>query len=163
MRHVFWLRPNLIAGRCGPDRQAWLPQELAASGISAVLSVNDAASVYPDELAAAGIEHRCIPISSNAPPRAGDLEICLAALPQCLEYLQAVIECGGIPLVHCSSGKDRTGLVLCHYLCTRESMSARGAIEELRRVRPLALSAQDYESFARDVLTRLRMAAGDGA
>lgn len=160
MRHVFWLRPNLIAGRCGPDRRPWLPQELAAAGISAVLSVNDAASVYADDLAAAGIDHHAIPLPANAPPRTGDLDACLAALPRCLDYLLDAIGRGRIVLIHCHSGQDRTGLVLAHYLCVRESYRAHDAIEELRRVRPLALSAQDYEAFALQLLTRLRPGAG---
>lgn len=160
MRHVFWLRPNLIAGRCGPDQRPWLPQELAAAGISAVLSVNDAASVYPDDLAAAGIDHCSIPLPDNAPPRAGDFEFCLAALPRCLEFVLDVIDRGGIALVHCRSGRDRSGLVLAYYLCARESYSVHDAIEELRRVRPMALSAQDYEAFALQLLTRLRLHAG---
>lgn len=156
MRHVFWLRPNLIAGRSGPNLDPWQPTELATAGIGAVLSVNDAASVYPDDLSKAGIESACFPLADNAPPREGDFEHSLAMLPAALEYLLAVMERGKVPLIHCTAGKDRTGLTMCYYLCQCESYSPRDAIEEVRRVRPIALSASGYEAFAFEVLSSLQ-------
>ena len=155
MKHLFWLRPGLIAGRTGPDIDPWDPPELSAAGVGAILSVNDARSVYPEDLELAGIEHAHFPLSDNAPPRPGDFEYCLQTLPRAYAYIVDVIEDGRIPLIHCSSGKDRTGLTLCHYLCRRERYSPRAAVDEVRRVRPIALSATGYESFAIDVLDAL--------
>src|SRR5690349_13343596 len=79
MRNVFWLRPGVIGGRTGPNYDAWDPKDLAAGGIGAVLSVNDGELVRPDELAAAGIDYCCVPLSDAAPPQLGDLEICVSA------------------------------------------------------------------------------------
>jgi len=158
MRQVFWLRPKLIAGRSGPNRDPWMPAELAAAGIGAVLSVNDAASVYSDDLAKAGIESACFPLADNAPPRSGDFEHCLAMLPAALDYLRMLMAKGKTPLIHCSAGKDRTGLVMCHYLCQCEAYEPRDAIDEVRRVRPIALSASGYEAFALEVLKALKPA-----
>jgi protein-tyrosine phosphatase len=155
MQQVFWLRPMRIAGRSGPDRDPWLPRQLAAGGIGAVVSVNLALSVYPDELARAGLVSACFPMADNAPPRPGDFEYCLDLLPRVYAYLVARIDEGRIPLVHCSAGKDRTGLVLCDYLCRAEGFSPLDAIRELRRVRPIALSAPGYEAFAIEVLSAL--------
>lgn len=155
MRHIFWLRPNLIAGRSGPNLDPWNPTALAAAGIGTIMSVNDAASVYADDLLKAGIESACFPLADNAPPRARDFEHCLAMLPLALEYLIAAIEAGKTPLIHCTAGKDRTGLTMCHYLCQREGYSPLEAISEVRRVRPIALSATGYEDFAIEVLTAL--------
>jgi protein-tyrosine phosphatase len=155
MRHIFWLRPNLLAGRSGPNLDPWIPQQLAAAGIGAVVSVNDGLSVYADELRRADIEHACFPLSDNAPPRVGDFEHCLETLPRIYAHLQDVIASGRIPLVHCTSGKDRTGMSLCHYLCQAEGYRPRDAIRELRKVRPIALSATGYEDFALEVLNAL--------
>jgi protein-tyrosine phosphatase len=58
-------------------------------------------------------------------------------------------------LVHCSSGKDRTGLFLSYYLCVTEGLGPGDAIREVRRVRPIALSADGWESFAYKVLGEL--------
>src|SRR5262245_10438642 len=86
MRNVFWLRPGVIGGRTGPNYDSWDPKGLAAGGIGAVLSVNDGELVRPDELAAAGIEYCRVPFSDAAPPRPGDLEICVSALPRALSF-----------------------------------------------------------------------------
>ncbi len=80
MQHVFWLRTGKIAGRAGPNRYPWVPKQLAEAGINAVLSVNDGESVDADDLAAVGIEHACLPIEDNAPPRPGASERALAVL-----------------------------------------------------------------------------------
>ncbi|MGD8349876.1 MAG: tyrosine-protein phosphatase [Gammaproteobacteria bacterium] len=155
MQYVFWLRRNRIAGRSGPDLDPWYPDQLAAAGIGAVVSVNQALSVYPNDLARAGLSHAHFPMADNAPPRPGDFEYCIDLLPRVFAYLAESIDAGRIPLVHCSAGKDRTGLVLCDYLCRTEVLAPLDAIRELRRVRPIALSAPGYEDFAIEVLTAL--------
>ncbi len=158
MKHLFWLRPNLLAGRPGPNLNPWDPRELAAGGIGAVLSVNDASSVYIDELQRAGLDYAVFPLADNAPPRPGDFAHCLEMLPRAYDYIVGVIDQGRIPLVHCTAGKDRTGLVMCHYLCRREGYEPHAAVSELRRVRPIALSASGYEEFSIEVLTALNCA-----
>lgn len=155
MQHLFWLRENRIAGRSGPNLNPWDPHRLAEAGIGAVLSVNDAASVYPADLAVVGIEHACHSMEDNAPPRDGDFERALLVLPRALDYLDRVVKNGRIPLIHCSAGKDRTGLMMCYYLCQRETFAPQDAVAEVRRVRPSALSATDYEAFALEVLHAL--------
>jgi len=156
MRHIFWLRPKLIAGRSGPNLDPWIPRELAAAGIGAVVSVNDGCSVYADDLLQAGIETACFSLADNAPPRVGDLEHCLEMLPRIDAYLQGVVDLGRVPLIHCTAGKDRTGLTLCYYLCQHEGYTPLDAIREVRRVRSIALSATGYEDFAIEVLTALQ-------
>ncbi len=158
MQHIFWLRSRLIAGRCGPNLNPWIPAKIAAAGIGAIVSVNDAMSVYPDDLADVGLEHACFPLADNAPPRDGDFEHCMSMLPRSFEHLSTVIDSGKIPLIHCTAGKDRTALTMCYYLCRRESCSPRDAVCEIRRVRPIALSAPGYEDFAIEVLTALQSA-----
>lgn len=152
MQHVFWLRESVIAGRTGPNRDPWNPEELAEAGIGAVLSVNDGELVHSEDLSKVGIEYRCIPLSNAAPPRPGDAEICASALPRALEFVVAAAESGRAVLVHCSSGKDRTGMFLSYYLCSTEGMSPSQAVAEVRRVRPIALSAEGWEVFTLEVL-----------
>lgn len=156
MQHVFWLRPGLLAGRCGPDLNPWIPAQFAAAGITRVLSVNDGRLVHADDLEAAGMEYACMPLSPNAPPREGDFEYCIEVLPRMLQFLDDAIAAGGKPMIHCTSGKDRTGMLMCYYLCCRESCSPEEAVREVRRVRPIALSAPDYEPFTLQVLKQLQ-------
>lgn len=155
MKQLFWLRPDRIAGRAGPTVAPWRPVELAAGGIGAILSVNDGRSVYPDDLVAAGIEHASLPMEDNAPPRDGDFERCLQVLPAAYEFITVQLARGRRVLIHCTAGKDRTGLTMAYYLCRAERYAPRDAIAEVRRVRPPALSAMGYEPFAIDVLDHL--------
>ena len=154
MEHVFWLTPNRLCGRCGPDLQPWQARELREGGIGAVLSVA-ADLADPTELQAAGISHACFPLSNCAPPVTGDDAVCRDALPKALAFADAQIDRGHAVLVHCSAGKDRTGLFLAYYLACREGLSAERAIAKLRQVRPVALSAPGWEALAIEVIDGL--------
>lgn len=156
MQHVFWLRPDLIAGRPGPVYFPWVAKELAAGGIGAILTLNHGQSVYADELADAGIEHGWFPMEDNAPPRPGDFEHCIVTLPEALAFIDRMHSNGKAVLLHCTAGKDRTGLMMAHYLCYHEKLGPVEAIAEVRRVRPDGLSAPEYEPFAIDVLNALK-------
>lgn len=156
MRNVFWIREGVIGGRSGPNRDPWSPKDLVAGGVGAVLSVNDGELVHADELAAAGIAYCCVPLSDAAPPQPGDVEICVEALPRALSFALRSINGHRSVMVHCSSGKDRTGLFLSYFLCATEGLSPDEAVREVRRVRPIALSADGWEAFAYRVLGELR-------
>ena len=163
MKHIYWLRDGVIAGRTGPDRDGWSPTQLAKAGIGAILSVNDAALVHVEDLHEVGISHKCVPFSDAAPPLPGDFEVCLDALPRALEFAVHEIASGKSVLVHCSSGKDRTGMFLSYFLCVTEGLSPGEAIMELRRFRPIALSAEGWEEFTFQVLTTLAGRSNEGA
>ena len=152
MRHVFWLIPDVLAGRPGPDREPWDLEELSLMGIGAVLSVNDGLLCHREDFALAGIEYRCLPLSPNAPPRPGDLEHCRRTLPEALRFVTDMYEQGKATLVHCTSGKDRTGLFLAYYLTKARGRSAKGSVAAVREVRSIAFSALGWERFALDVL-----------
>jgi protein-tyrosine phosphatase len=126
---------------------------LRKAGIRAILSVNEGLLCHKQDFAAAGIAYACIPLSANAPPRPGDEELCAHALPQAYAFVRAQMAQGRSTLVHCSSGKDRTGLFFCYFLMRHARMAAGEAIEAVRKVRPVALSAEGWEDFAIRVLS----------
>lgn len=152
MRHVFWLAPGILAGRPGPDREPWDLAELSCSGFGAVLSVNDGVLCNPGDFARSGIEYRCLPLSPNAPPQPGDIEHCRRVLPGAFDFVTQMAKSGKATLVHCSSGKDRTGLFMAYYLVQSGGISAEDAMQAVKRVRPIAFSALGWEQFAREVL-----------
>lgn len=152
MKHVFWLVPDVLAGRAGPDQSPWSAQELRAGGIGAVLSVNDGAGCHAEDFTELGMSYRCMPLSDNAPPREGDVEHCLEVLPRAYGYVREEIDRKRRVLVHCTSGKDRTGLFMCYFLIRESGISVREAITAVRRARPIALSAEGWEDLARIVL-----------
>ena len=151
MEKVFWLIENKVAGRSGPNLDPWDLADLKAKGINAVLSVNFAEAVDQETMQEAGILHANIPMSPNAPVQAGDKETCLANLPKAMAFIAAQQKCGPV-LIHCRSGKDRTGLVMGAYLIQFEGVKAKEAMEQVLRVRPIAFSAEGWMDFGLDVL-----------
>ena len=152
MRHIFWLIPGVLAGRTGPSKDLWDLTEIRSNGIGAVLSVNHGELCHPADFMDAGLRYRCVPLSPNAPPEEGDLEHCKAALPVATGWVRELESAGIATLVHCHSGKDRTGLFMAHYLMESRGLSPEAAIAEVKRVRPIALSAPGWDDFALAVL-----------
>jgi hypothetical protein len=159
---VFWLIPGKLAGRAGPDRDPWDLYALRAGGIRAVLSVNDGQECRLEDFVAHGIDYACVPFSTNTPPLPGDHRICLDALPKAHAFAAAHVAAGRAVLVHCTAGKDRTGLFLSYFLMRQAGLTPHGAIEAVRRVRPMALSAAGWDTFAREVLAHFALEAPDG-
>lgn len=155
MKHLFWLIPDRLAGRPGPDRAPWNLAAMRAAGVGAVLSVNDGLLCHPEDFRAHGIAYACVPLSDNAPPQPGDEEACLHALPRAYAFVHEQLSAGHATVVHCSSGKDRTGLFLAYYLMREGGLSAAIAIEEVRRVRPIAFTAPGWDEHAVGVLRRV--------
>jgi protein-tyrosine phosphatase len=156
MQYIFWLIPGKLAGRTGPNVDPWDARLLKAGGIDAVLSVNSGILVDAAALEAAGITYACIPFSWSAPPLPGDLEICLEALPRAFDFVDENIESGRSVMIHCTSGKDRTGLLMSYYLMRTRGLTVEDAILEVRRVRPIALSATGWDEFGREILRRTK-------
>lgn len=154
MEHVFWLLPDRLAGRAGPNRRPWELAAIRALGIGAVLSVNDGAGCDPSEFSALGLIYRCVPLPPNEPPIEGDEELCRLALPPAHEFVLAQHAAGRAVLVHCSAGKDRTGLYMSYFLMREQGLGMEAAIARVREVRPIALSAAGWEAMARRVLAR---------
>lgn len=155
MQHVFWLIPGKLAGRPGPNESPWDADVLQNGGIGAVLSVNNGAGVNPDDFLSRSMPYARIPFSGNAPPMPGDLEICINALPEAFEFVSREMDAGKTVMVHCRSGKDRTGLLLAYYLMRTTGASVDDAIQRVRAVRPIALSAEGWDAFGREVLRRV--------
>lgn len=155
MQNLFVLILGKLAGRPGPDRAPWKLAALRDGGIGAVLSVNDGLLCHPADFRACGIAYSCVPLSDNAPPQPGDDATCLRALPTAYEFVKEHIASGKMTVVHCSSGKDRTGLFLAYYLMREEGVTVQVAIERVKAVRPIALSAIGWDEFAVDVLRQV--------
>ena len=151
MEHVFWLRKGKIAGRSGPNTNSWDLNEIKANGFSAILSVNNGEAVHESILSGLGIAYSNIPMSSNAPVRKGDSELCLKNLPKAMNFIKENMLNGPV-LIHCRSGKDRTGMVLAAYLIEFEGYDVKAAMEKVIEVRPIAFSAEGWMDFVPVVL-----------
>ena len=82
------------------------------------------------------------------------MEICLNALPNAYAFVHRELEARRTVMVHCTSGKDRTGLLLAYFLMRTTGINADEAIRQVRMVRPIALSAEGWEEFGLEILRR---------
>lgn len=151
MEHIFWLEEGKVAGRCGPDNYSWNPSELAEHGFSAIISVNDGEHCNEDEISASGLAYACIPLSKNSPPIEGDREICLIGLPKALSFIKTHLATGKV-LIHCYSGKDRTGVLMAYYLFKEHDMTIEQAMDHVWSVRSIAFSAPGWVEHCRSIL-----------
>ena len=154
MKEVYWLRKDKIAGRSGPNLISWQLEELREAGFASILSVNHGEDCHTTLIKNLSFGYDCIPMSRNAPAQAGDLEHNLQKLPEALEFIEKNQGSGPV-LIHCRSGKDRTGLVMAAYLMASEGLSPRIAMGEVLKVRPIAFSAEGWQDFGFHVLCEL--------
>jgi protein-tyrosine phosphatase len=147
MNHVFWLLGRLLAGRPGPVQAPWNPEELLAGGLQAVVSLN--AEADPAELEAAGLRHHSLPMPPILPLSVPLKDLMLRGLEPGLVVAHAEVSAGRPTLVHCHGGKDRTGLLLAAYLIRYQGLDFEQAVERVRAVRPIAMSAPGFENTVR--------------
>ena len=95
-----------------------------------------------------------MPFSNQAPPRPGDDAICLEALPRAFDFAAAAIGRGRAVMVHCTAGKDRTGMFLAYFLMRNDGLGRDEAMARVREARPIAFSAIGWEAFTASVLER---------
>ena len=152
MKNVFWLRKGLLAGRTGPNLNAWNVEDFSRVGFSSILSVNNGEMVNESLIKMAGLDYANIPMSANAPVSPGDQELCVQNLPLAFEFIARNLSKGPL-LIHCRSGKDRTGMVLAASLIALEGIGAKQAMDEVVKVRPIAFSAEGWLEFTQRVLT----------
>lgn len=123
MQKVFWVIPDLLAGRAGPSYATWSLAELYANGFRSVLNLSEFAPEL-DAFATVGLECTWMPISNTYPP-ADDVESdCLAILSSTAAFIAKQIAARRPVLVHCAWGRDRTGIVLAYYLALQQKLSA---------------------------------------
>ncbi|WP_255901842.1 protein-tyrosine phosphatase family protein [Vibrio campbellii] len=65
-------------------------------------------------------------------------------------------ERNGVVVIHCKSGKDRTGLALAAYLMSTKKLSPKEAIDAVKQARNIAFTAPGWDKFALKVLSALR-------
>lgn len=152
MDHSFWIHDNLVGGRPGPNLIAWNLSDLKDGGVRAILSVNDGELVHIEDLDVLGIDYLCAPLSEDAPPREGDIEICLESLPAGFDFVTKNREMGRRTLVHCRHGRDRTGMFLAYYIYKQFGVSPEDAVKQLKEIRSDALAADGWDDFTLEVL-----------
>ena len=155
MKHIFWLIEDKIAGRSGPNKDAWDLAELKAAGFGAIISLNNGEGCDTDAMAELGIAHRVFNLTDNIPPKPEDLGICSEILPRVLAFIREC-ESQNIPvLLHCRSGINRTELVMAYYMMENGAAPVH-AVSQVRVASGLAFDADGWDQFVFDVLYELQ-------
>lgn len=147
MEQVFWLIEGRLAGRPGPVDAPWHAAALRAGGVDVVLSLNSQADA--EELAAAGLAHHQLPMPPILPLTGALQDLLLESLEPVLARLHEEVSASRSVVIHCHAGKDRTGLAMAAYLVRYEGLDVEEAIDRVRAVRPIAMSAPGYLDAAR--------------
>ncbi|MBR9727441.1 dual specificity protein phosphatase family protein [Shewanella intestini] len=155
MKHVFWLKEGLIAGRCGPSEQTWNLQELKSAGFSAIASLNDAQQCDTQQMDSLAIEHQVFNLPNNVPPKPEDLAHYAKVLPSILTFIQQQEQANKPVLLHCKTGVNRTELVMAYYLMVNGAAPVH-AVSQARLASGHAFDAQGWDQFVYDVLYELQ-------
>lgn len=156
MKHVFWLDPERLAGRSGPDKDPWVLEELRGAGIGAVLNVSEFEPAWSD-FKAAGLDVTWLPLPNHYPATPETEETCIQLVPQAYDIVMGHLKAKRAVMIHCAWGRDRTGLILAYHLMQKEKLSPRDAISRLRQIRPEAITAPGWEAMALNVFERLQV------
>jgi hypothetical protein len=142
MKAVYWVIPDLLAGRPGPGEVAWDLAELWAVGFRTIVSLT-AASAIP--IRAAGFRHYRAPLNGGlAFFRLGRRRLARQMLPV-VDFVAGEVAAGRPTLVHCRQGRDRTGAVLAAYLIRHRGLSAAEAFGQVRQANPEAMISPGFD------------------
>jgi len=157
MDMVYWLIPGRLGARPGPNKEPWDLTELKTSGVSLVVSLSERMLNRSDEFAALGIDHVCLPLPKSVPPKRGDALDIEYILPHVFEIVahHLATDAGHCVLVHCSSGKDRSGLFLTYFLMRSEHVPLEAALNRVKQIQPKLLTARGWWEMGQQVLTSL--------
>jgi protein-tyrosine phosphatase len=140
---LWWVIPNHLGGMRKPTPEEI--QGLKSLGVDAVVSVMD----DPSNLAfyrQAGLPHLWLPTTGGQAPTPEQVE----QFEQFVEHQQAQ---GDSVVVHCSSGRRRTGTFLAAYLI-RRGHGAADAIATIERINPLVELRDAQIHFLRSLDTQ---------
>lgn len=150
MKHVYWVVPEVLAGRSGPDEEPWDLDELGRAGIGCIVTLSNDA-VDSGEIEAHGIAHEVMRMPEGRIRSPEAQRVFRRAARKFVTLVDTYREAGRPVLAHCLWGNDRTGIMLAAYLMMREGMTAEEAIRALRRTRPDSLRLPGYEDTVRSL------------
>ena len=141
---------NELAGLAHPDSFGDVPgalEELREQGIGALVSL-DENGISSNMASERGMRYKHIPVPDFHAPDP----------PQADEFVEFVKNCrtdGMAVAVHCRGGYGRTGTLIACYLIS-QGMSARDAIDVVRRRRPGSIETAGQEKFLSNYEKSLR-------
>jgi hypothetical protein len=143
MNEIYWIVPDLLAGRPGPRLAPWDLKALWAGGFRVILSLND--EVDESAIAVAGFTHGKFYFPPVLLLTSIESQAFLRLMNQAIRFIHDQLAADCPTLVHCHAGKDRTGAVLAGYLIRYQGLSPDEAIRRVRQANPIAMTAPGYD------------------
>jgi protein-tyrosine phosphatase len=141
---TYEVEAGLLYGRPGPNKSPWDLEALKRRGLAVVVSLVHIED--PNSVTRAGLKHYTILFEDRLYlPYKSANGFVLEIFNEFDRVLDLHLTNHEPVLVHCNSGKDRTGLLLAYYLVSRKGLSAKRALKLLRKLKPDALSASGFE------------------
>ena len=158
---TYEVEPGLLYGRPGPNKSRWNLEHIKQAGIRVIVSLVPVDAPTKEQIDDLGFRHYVTPFEDKiGRPYRPENDHIYRILEQFEEILDRHLPRKESILVHCNSGKDRTGLLLAHYLMSRKGLHPKRAIRELRRLKPNALTAKGFEHMVY-VIARRQHPSGD--
>lgn len=145
-RGFFWLLEGQLAGMPRPGIIAPLEDDLDglfSLGVDVLVTLEEAATVPPERLAAYGIASELYPVADMAAP---SME---AAVSLC-RRIDELLARDRVVAVHCLAGLGRTGTVLAAYAIWRGA-SAVEAIDSVRSLRARTIQSEAQTQFLEEL------------
>lgn len=120
-----WVIEGMLAGSGMPtsrEEMDWVRE----NGIKAVLTLTE--EPLPEQWLN-NIDYLHVPTVNGSSPDIEDIEKAVDFIDKNLKNNKSV-------MVHCAAGKGRTGTILVAYMMKFREMNVKGAIEEIRSLRP---------------------------
>ena len=149
LRNFSFIIDDVLAGCAMPGTSGRLSedlQEACLEGITAVVSLSER-PLQRAVLAERGMKYLHLPVEDFTAPT-------LEQVGEFVQFVDEVRASGGATLTHCHGGIGRTGTMLACYL-VKEGLTAREAMEEVRRRRPGSIETDDQEDCIRQYEARL--------
>lgn len=135
-----WFREGSIAASGLPATRSSV-EWLVRQGIKSVLSLTES---VPGPLLGSGLRLYHVPMENRMPAPVGKLV-------EAARVVKTEASSGNPVLVHCLSGRGRTGMVLASYLVLVEGLDPEDAIALVRRTRPGSLRREDQANSVRSL------------